>query len=194
METSNIYPKIEDILNKEKAKHILEFLAGCKKDLKHYSKLKRRYSVINNIVKYSSYTVLTASEVIGIILAVFGTCGIMVPIIIGSAGFLETIISGLISDGILNRKKEHFKNICNKISIFISKFYLFTNQILADGIINDEELRACEKLQSEYNSLLNEHKEVIKKEENTARLLIEDQLKLQTEKLEVLTKEIRKLK
>jgi hypothetical protein len=89
METSNIYPNltegVEDLLHIEKAKHILEFLANCKKDLRHYSKLKRRYSIVNNIVKYSSYTVLTASEVIGIILAVLGTSGLMIPLVIGSA-------------------------------------------------------------------------------------------------------------
>ncbi len=71
---------------------------------------------------------------------------------------------------------------------------MFTNQVLADGIINEEELKECEKLQSEYNSLLSDHKEIIKKEEHTAKQLIENQLKLQTEKLELLKKEIQKLK
>ena len=113
----------------------------------------KRYSIVNNVVKYSSYTVLTASEVIGIILALVGTSGIMIPIIIRASGFVETLISALIRDGILNRKKQHYEDICNKIEIFISKIYHFTNSVMSDYIITDEELKECEKLQSEYNNI-----------------------------------------
>ena len=105
---------VQSILQNAQAKHILEFIANCKKDLNHYTKLKRRYSVANNIVKYSSYGILTTSEVGGIILVVLGTSGIMIPIIIGASGFFETLISALISEGILNRKK-------NIIQIFVTR-------------------------------------------------------------------------
>ena len=190
------YPKLYDqeqvnsFVNQSKCKNIIGFLDTCKKDLKRYKKLAKRYSIANNAVKYISYTVLTASEISGIILAVLGTSGILVPVIIGASGFVETLISALISDGILSRKKEHYKAICNKIEIFISKFYHFTNRSLADEIITKEELDECEILQKEYNNILNNHREVIKTENKNVNILIENQLKLIQKEI----KEMKKLK
>ena len=55
---NKIYPftkdDVQDIVNIEKAKHILEFLANCKLVLKRYTKLQKRWSNANNIIKYSS--------------------------------------------------------------------------------------------------------------------------------------------
>ena len=61
---------------------------------------------------------------------------------------------------------------------------------MSDSIITDEELKECEKLQKEYNNILNKHKEVIKTENKNVNILIENQLKT----LQTTLQEMKKLK
>ena len=192
MADQHLYPisqeEVKDLLNRTKAKQILDFLDICKKDLNHYTKLYKRYKVINNIVKYSSYSVLTISEVVGVVLAILGTSGILIPVVIGVSGFAETLIAVIISDGFLNRRSNHYKDLTNKIKIFIAKFYHFSNKALSDNIITDDELSECEILQKEYNNILNNHREVIHKDNKNVNQLIENQLKLITTQMQELKK------
>ena len=94
------------------------------------------------------------------------------------------MIATVVSDGFLKRRSDHYRELCKKIEIFISKFYLFTNQALEDGVINTDELAQSEALMKEWNSLLNNHKTIIKQDNIT----INDQLKLLTEKVNQLQK------
>ena len=183
-----IYPMtqedVRDLLNKNKAKRILDFLSNCHRDKTRYTKLYKRWSKANSIVKYSSYVVLTSSETAGVIIALFTSAGILIPVAIGAAGLLETLISVIISDGFIKRRSDHYKHLRNKIEIFIGKFYHFTNKALSDGIVTADELSECDSLMKEYNHILNSGEEAIMTDNRN----VQDQLKLITRQIQELKK------
>ena len=183
MSEDQLYPPIYNEselngLNIKKDISLIKFkLDTIKKDLKHYSKLSKRFNNINNIIKYTSFTVLVSTEVGAVILSLLSTGGLLTPVIIGVSFCLEMMISHLINDGIIKRKRDHYRDVSKKIESFLDKFYIFSVKANQDGKIDYEEMKEYNQLLVEYNTIQDTHKVEINKQDQHFLELIKRELK-----------------
>ena len=174
-----IYSESEVInLNIKKDIDLIKFkLVTIKKDLKHYIKLAKRFNNINNIIKYTSFTVLITSEAGAVILSLLTTAGLVTPIIIGVSGCLEMIITNLINDGLIKKKRDHYRDVTKKIQSFLDKFHMFSVKASQDGEIDKEEMLEYNHLLLEYNNLLDNHNVEVNSQDKHFLELIRQELK-----------------
>ena len=143
--------QFNDILDREKMKFISEKINGIEKELKHYSKLRKRWKNFTTISKFSFFGIFIISEIGTGLIVFIPVVGQFAPLIIPAVGLLEMGISaGLLK--IIDKRKKNMDNKIIKCRSTLDKLFLFLQKALKDKIIDEFEMEIFNKIINDYNS------------------------------------------
>ena len=143
--------QFNDILDREKMKFISEKINGIEKELKHYSKLRKRWKNFLTISKFSFFGFFVISEIGTGLIVFIPVVGQFAPLIIPGVGLFEMLISaGLLK--IIDKRKKNMDNKIIKCRSTLDKLFLFLQKALKDKIIDEFEMEIFNKIINDYNS------------------------------------------
>ena len=157
MSSENIYPvikteeateqMIDKALNNSRIKEMLNQRDALVKDLKHYTKLNKRWKRVDLWFKLTGVIIIGAT---GISAAIAGTViapGLLipvlypaVPIVLGVLSGTESIILSGIVMGLTGRKKTKYDKKCKIIQSYLDKMFYYIEKARDDNIITFQEL------------------------------------------------------
>ncbi len=188
--TEKIYPDItqETVLNslsKIRIKSMMDRITEIKKQLKHYRKLKHRWSVAQISARVSGLTIAGILSVGGSIIGFVTTGGLIIPIVLTGSAALEGVISEIIADGLCLSKKNKFNDKCKIIEDTLNRLYIFIQKASEDNSIDNQELDDYYKIIEQFNKGISD----IKIDESKLKEKVF--LELEKEKVDQLKKELR---
>ena len=151
----------EKIIQTIKDLRVSEFMNEKKKleDLLiHYSKIKKRWTKADSILKITGITlgsvgILTATIIgsiptLGIVAGVVGTSltSVIVSGVLGGFSTVDLFLTETFSIGITSKKKKIYREICEKLELGINKLYLYQVKALSDNVLSNDEIEESIKI------------------------------------------------
>jgi membrane glycosyltransferase len=180
-------------LNEERIKHMNLEYETLKTNLKHYTKLKKKWDKIDIGFKITGITIISIT---GITAAICGTVvgpllvpllAPAVPIVLGVISASESVLLSSIVMGLTTRKKKKFNSKCKLIQSYLDKLYYYIEQSKQDHIITLDEIHGFENIINEYK---NEIEKINEHHDEQSKVLTDHQMKKITEEA---NKEFQKL-
>ena len=124
--------------------------------LKHYHKLKKRWTKFKNILRYSKYPIAVILAGVDAGLIFLPVVGIPLAIISTAITLGEVIGANVLEDSFANIKVNNYDKKCKHISKWIDRMYLFKQDTLHDGVIDTKEINQWKQILNEYEESLKE--------------------------------------
>jgi hypothetical protein len=150
-----LYPSLDssqnerNFITKLQTQNLFAKLGELEKELKHYTKLKRRWNRVKNVLHYCKFPLCVL--MLGGVGALFLT-GLGAPIAIASSGLtlIEVIGSHLLEDSLVRSKvNKHAAKAAHRKE-WIDKMYVFKNEALRDQTLDQKEIELWNALLTEY--------------------------------------------
>ena len=147
---------IDNALNNSRIVEMKNQRGILQKDLKRYTKLKRRWKKFDLALKISGITIIGLT---GITTAIVGTISapLMIPLFVpllpmgmGIIGAVETTIFSGIIMGLTTKKKKFYDEKCKLIQSYLDKLFYYIEQARQDKIITMDELQGFRAIMDDY--------------------------------------------
>ena len=187
LNNSGVFPSLlVNELNQERLDEMNEKYREMHKTLRHYTKLEKRWTKANNILKLSALTLGVGTSV----LACLASSGLVLPLEViavsatsvltssmivgtslGAVGALELIISKIITSTFTSKRKKYYHNKVLIVKKYIDHAYIFIEKARNDRMITLKEL---EDFRAILHNLTNELERANKGDEKEVLKLIQD--------------------
>ena len=137
-------------LKHEKEQHIKDKLNEIKHDYKKYHTLKNSWSTTKTCCKVGSWVMFTGIEVASGLTAFFVPTSWLSLILIGAGGAGQKLVSDVLIETLLERKKKKFYDKMKRAKSAIDQLYIFESKALADNHLDETEM-------NEFNSIINNY-------------------------------------
>lgn len=156
------YPNVvqDPELSKSRIIEIKNIISQWEKDKLHYSKLKKKWSKFDSIIRYTGIILGVSATTATTIITAGAFLPLQTSIIVISAlsgvtmaklGFFD-----ILSLELANKKKSKYNDRVQLIDNYINKLWILFEKIRNDHNIELEELEQIRNLKDEYNALLYE--------------------------------------
>ena len=149
----NISPQAFIQIQFERGKKIKNDIKLLEDKSEHYTKVKRKWSRADKTVRYTGITIGAGLTITEMITGIIGSVGLITPEVLGTAGPIITIISGVESIitqafgmGIFSKKRKLYQKIVEEVNNTKSKLYVFYQKAKLDGIISNDEMKMAEDI------------------------------------------------
>jgi hypothetical protein len=163
VETNNHNLKL---IHESRVSYMLDKQTEIKKQLKHYTKIGKRWGRLDVGIKVTGLAIATSTVVGGAIAACLVAPGAVLVVgtltasqlstlVITSLTAAETIVTGGLVIGLTSKKKAFYREKCSVIQSFLDRMYVYIEKVRDDHLISIDELDGFKKLIDEYNTTMN---------------------------------------
>jgi len=153
MNQAPLYPTsglTEVVIQRYRIQTMLSEIENFKKELKHYSKLAKRWKRCDFTFRLVSHVISGSAAISGAIIVFVPTGGIAIPISLAVMSAGDSLLTELISAGFTSRKINKYKKKALDIDILLHELKLFISKASDDNIITEKELEDYSKLIKDF--------------------------------------------
>ncbi len=144
----------QNYLFQQRCNEILSQKHKVEEEINKLNKLKSKWNLANNIIKYSGYTIFLSTGAAATVCASLVTAGIAVPssviLTTSSIGLIHTSITKVFSKTITSKKTKKYRKKINVLNSYLDKMFVFFEKARSDQLISNDEIEEFKKLKDLY--------------------------------------------